>query len=52
MFVKNYMTSGEIITTSEDLSLPQVAECMRGSRHHALPVVDDLQRVRGIQLDA
>lgn len=52
MFVKNYMTSGEIITTSEDLSLPQVAECMRGSRHHALPVVDDLQRVRGILVEA
>lgn len=52
MLVKNYMTGGEIITTSEDLSLPEVAECMRGSRHHALPVVDDLQRVRGILVEA
>lgn len=52
MLVKNYMTGGEIITTSEELSLLQAAECMRGSKHHALPVVDDLTRIRGILVES
>ncbi len=51
MLVKNYMTGGDIITTSEELSLLQAAECMRGSRHHALPVVDDVKRVKGILVE-
>lgn len=52
MLVKNYMTGGEITTTSEELSLLQATGCMRGSKHHALPVVDDMQRVRGILVEA
>lgn len=52
MLVKNYMTGGDIITTSEEFSLLQAADCMRGSRHHALPVVDDMKRVRGILVEA
>jgi len=38
----------EVITTSEDESLLQAAENMRGYKHHALPVIDDMKRVRGI----
>ena len=51
MLVKNFMTTN-VVTVSETDSLLQTSEVMRGSRHHALPVVDDLKRVRGILVEA
>lgn len=51
MLVKNYMTT-EVITTNEEESLLQAAENMRGYKHHALPVVDDMKRVRGILFES
>ena len=47
MLVKDIMTA-PVVTAREDQSILEAREIMRGKRLISLPVVDDMQRVRGI----
>lgn len=47
MLVKDIMTE-PVVTIREDQSILEAREIMRGKRLISLPVVDDVQRVRGI----
>ena len=47
MLVKDIMTE-PVVTIREDQSILEAREIMRGKRLISLPVVDDMQRVRGI----
>ena len=47
MLVKDIMTD-TVVTAREDQSILEAREIMRGKRLISLPVVDDMQRVRGI----
>lgn len=47
MFVKDFMTP-TVVTVSEDQSMLEAREIMRGKNLISLPVVDDIQRIRGI----
>ena len=51
MLVKEFMTK-DVITTSEDKNMLEVRELMRNTDKRRLPVVDDINRVRGIITDA
>ena len=47
MLVKDIMTE-PVVTIREEQSILEAREIMRGKRLISLPVVDDMQRVRGI----
>ena len=47
MLVKDFMTP-VVVTVSENQSMLEARETMRGKSLNSLPVVDDLKRVRGI----
>lgn len=47
MLVKDFMTP-TVVTVSEDQSMLEAREIMRGKNLVSLPVVDDIQRIRGI----
>lgn len=47
MLVKDFMTP-TVVTVSEDQSMLEAREIMRGKNLISLPVVDDIQRIRGI----
>lgn len=47
MLVKDFMTPA-VITVSEDQSILEAREIMRGKNLISIPVVDDIKRVRGI----
>ena len=47
MLVKDFMTP-VVVTVSENQSMLEARETMRGKNLNSLPVVDDLKRVRGI----
>lgn len=51
MLVKEFMTK-DVITITEDKNMLEVRELMRGKDKRRLPVVDDINRVRGIITDA
>ena len=51
MLVKEFMTK-DVITTNEDKNMLEVRELMRNTDKRRLPVVDDINRVRGIITDA
>ena len=51
MLVKEFMTK-DVVTITEDKNMLEVRELMRNKDKRRLPVVDDINRVRGIITDA
>lgn len=47
MLVKDYMTR-VVVTVREDQNILEAKELLKGKALHSLPVVDDIQRIRGI----